>query len=185
MGRAMKLTAEQKIELAALIPRIKGGDPKAFETFIDITQKSVFRFCFFLSKNREQADEFCQETYLKAMDNFKNLENENASLDWLLTIAKNLFIDQFRSAKRKTELLEDNIFSHSPLSTPTETSFEIQEILSRFDIEDQSLLLLIDLEDYTYAEAAALLGTTEDAVRSRIHRLRQAFQKYLQKPETK
>ncbi len=185
MGGLVKLTAEQKTELAVLIPRIKKGDSEALSKFIKLTQTSVFRFCFFLSKNREQADEFCQETFLKAMDNFKNIENEKSALDWLLKIAKNLFLDQYRSAKRQNEILNENFYKDETAIESSETSIEVRQILSHFDPDDRSLLILVDLDNYTYSEAASIMDLSEDAVRSRIHRIRQNFQKILMSCETK
>ncbi len=181
----MKLTEQEKKALVPIIKRIKKGDEKAFGEFIEITQKSVFRFCFFLSKNREQADEFCQETYLKAMDHFKNLKNEEASLDWLLKIAKNLFLDYFRSTKRHSEILNENANVFENSSAMPEAALDVRTALSHFDPEDRSLLILIDLENYSYSEAAHTMGLSEDAVRSRIHRIRQNFAKIINNNETK
>ena len=185
MGRAMKLTPTAKAQVGNLVDQMKKGNAAAFGEFIEITQNSVFRFCFYLSKNREQADEICQETFLKAMINIGTLSKEYSALDWLLRIAKNLFIDEFRRTKRQTELLNDNFEStHVPTSS-TEAAFEVRQILSHFEPDDRTLLILIDLENYSYLEAATVLGVSEDAVRSRIHRARQVFVNYMKAGETK
>ena len=173
----MKISPEQKIELALLVTRIKKGDDRAFERFIELTQDSVFRFCFFLSKNREQADEFCQETFLKAIESLKTIQSDDAVLDWLLKISKNLFLDSYRGSKRRSEILAESESPETVAIQPLESVLAVREVLSQFDPDDRALLILIDLENYTYAEAAVIIGVSEDAVRSRIHRLRQEFSK--------
>ena len=60
-----------------------------------------------------------------------------------------------------------------------ESVIQVQKVLRTFDPDDRYLLLLVELEGMSYRETAEMLKTTEDAIRSKLHRLRQEFVKKL------
>lgn len=163
---------------AALVGSAQGGDERALAALIELTQDKLFRFCFMLGRNKEGAEDLCQEVYLKAFRSLAKIKNPAAFPSWLYQIAKNLFIDLKRA---ETEPLEPEDESTSP---NYETALHVREVLSHFETEDRVLLLLVELEGQSYKEAAETLETTEDAVRSKLHRLRQIFLKKFDSGET-
>ncbi len=58
----------------------------------------------------------------------------------------------------------------------------MQKVLSQFEPEERYLLILVEVEGRSYKEAADILEVSEDAVRSRLFRLRQSFLEKWQKP---
>ena len=161
--------------LRELVLKVQGGDTNCFGELIEKTQNRLFKFCFFLSGNRVVAEDLAQEAYLKAFDRIKGLTKAESFQDWLFRIAKNLYIDQVRSgASRETAVEEAQLESLGVEANLTEI-LSVQKALSQFEPEDRALLILVEVEGRTYKEAAAHLETTEDAVRSRLFRVRQEF----------
>jgi RNA polymerase sigma-70 factor (ECF subfamily) len=166
-------------KMAALVAAALQGEERARGALIEATQDKLYRFCFMLGRNKEGAEDLCQEVYLKAFRNLAKIKNPEAFQGWLYQIAKNLFIDMKRAKGGEPPPTEDE-----NASPDMETAMHVREILSQFETEDRALLLLVELEGQSYKEAAETLETTEDAVRSKLHRLRQAFLKKFTKGET-
>ncbi len=173
------MSTAYKIEnIVSLIDLAKHHDTKAQSELIVLTQQRLFKFCVLLGNNRELAEDLCQEAYIKAFNNLEKLNSPDSFYAWLCQIAKNLFFDHKR--KRKEEPLNDDAaeMNHGA-DLQMESVIQVQKVLRTFDPEDRYLLLLVELEGLSYRETAELLKTTEAAVRSKLHRLRQEFVKKL------
>lgn len=152
------------------------GDQQAFGTLIGLTQHRLFKFCLYLCGDRVVAEDLCQEAYLRAYNRMDSLTKAESFLDWLFRIAKNLFIDHLRSGQsRESELDEEQLESLGAETSDLSEILAVHKSLAQFETDDRYLLLLVDYEGRTYQEAAEMMGISEDAVRSRLFRLRQAF----------
>jgi RNA polymerase sigma-70 factor (ECF subfamily) len=171
------------INWAELIQKAAKSDERSQSELISLTEKKVFKFCLLLSGRREIAEDLCQDVYLKALTHLHQLKKPEAFQGWLYQIARNLFLDFKRHSTQKEIPQEEPLAGQSELPS-TDLSLEVQKALSHFETDDRILLLLIDLEEYSYAEAAQVLHMTEDAVRSKLHRIRQDFLKIIKKSET-
>lgn len=152
------------------------NDPSAQAQLIQLTQNKLFKFCVLLGNNREQAEDLCQESYVKAFMSLTKLSDAKSFYPWLCQIAKNLFYDNRR--KYKDTLAKDgqSVEDESDFTDPAyESILMTRKILSGFDEDSKFLLLMVELEGMSYSEAADVLKTSEDAVRSKLHRLRQEF----------
>jgi len=176
-AKALKKTRVEQAEVdATLVTAAMKGDQQAFGALIGTTQHRLFKFCLYLCGDRVVAEDLCQEAYLRAYSRMDSLTKAESFLDWLFRIAKNLFIDHLRSGQsRESELDEEQLESMGVDSADLSEIIAVHKSLAQFETEDRYLLLLIDYEGRTYQEAAEMMGITEDAVRSRLFRLRQAF----------
>lgn len=149
----------------------RAGDKAALRALVEATQSRLFRFCVTLCGDPVRAEDLAQDAYLKTFDNLAKLDKSEAFIDWLFSMTKNLYIDQTRATREQaTEEMEDV----AAAGDFTE-QLNVHRTLSQFDPEDRWLLLLVDMERYSYKEAGELLGISEDAVRSRVFRLRKEF----------
>lgn len=184
-ARALKKVPDER-QVAfdvSLVHAAARGDRDAFGALIEATQHRLFKFCLYLSGDRIVAEDLCQESYLRAYGRLRDLTKAEAFLDWIFRIAKNLFIDQVRSGRsRETELTEDQLASLGVEDSDLSEIIAVHKSLSQFEPEDRYLLLLVDCEGRTYREAADMMEISEDAVRSRLFRLRQEFLKNWNKP---
>jgi len=177
MGR-IPLTDNPKEPLPNdLVQAAKDGDQDALSLLIERSQTGLYRFCLYLTGDPRLSEDLCQDTYVKVLQKLKSLRKAGDFRAWLYRTAKNLYIDQWRRAKRHEPVPLDSVEERrgAPAQRVPELVLEIRAALTSLDLENQVLLLLIDQQGYSYEEAAGILGLSKAAVTSRIHRARKAF----------
>ncbi len=176
----LKPTEIEAIE--QLVKKAKAGDEPAMSELIRRTNLAVFRFLLYLGGSRELANDLAQETYLYALENLGSLKKEGAFPKWLFLIAKNKFFDHKRSPRNQAHASLESVAELPGFTTDQrELHFQANEVLAKMSEEDRVLLLLVDLEGHSYAEAAVVVGISESAVVSRLYRARQKFQQLFSK----
>ena len=171
-------------ELLAAVQSLKDGDKSALSTIVDLTQSRLYAFCFHLTRSPTAAEELAQDTFLRALGRIKELEKPERIFSWLFRVAKNLYIDQHRSAEGKLIKLQDTGDEETGdllASIPDEnrvaadTLHAVRETLGRLEPEERAILLLVDYEEYSYEEAAEAMGLTVPALKFRLGKARRAF----------
>lgn len=172
----MKSPSEQ--ELVKLLAR---GDLPAFETVYERCRQPVFRFALHMSGSHDIADEVTQDTFLFLLRTpSAYAENKGPLLGFLLGVARNLA----RRARRdlvedlplETEGIEEQISTSIPDDTPLDRAIRrqsaeaLQAALLQVPQTFREVIVLCDLQEMTYAEAAAILSIPLGTVRSRLHR---------------
>ena len=156
------------------------------------------RFAFSLCQNKQQAEELVSEAVVKAFENRSQVRSEEKVRQWLFRILNNLFISNYRKAKnRKTvelaELSEPSfsLFEQVEMSSFTDggtpennfiskiTKEKIYTAIDELPEEFRIALVLCDVNDFSYAEIAAITQVAIGTVRSRIARARNLLQKKL------
>ena len=88
-------------ELASLLERIQAGDREAFMTVIRLYQQKVFVMAYSILRDREDALDAVQETFLKLYQKAGLYKPGNSFQGWLLQMAKNVSIDSYRKNRKK------------------------------------------------------------------------------------
>lgn len=154
---------------------------------------AVYTFAYRLTNDATRAEDLTQETYLKAW-RFMNryLEGTNAKA-WLFRICRNAFINEYRSTVREPRKVdyEDIVVYHNEDDPVSPAYFGLHEEVGGRLIGDEvtrainalspefRLVVLLDLEDFTYEEIAAIANIPIGTVRSRLHRARNVLAKQL------
>ena len=127
----------------------------------------MFRFCLYLCGNTELAQDLCQDSFIKTLENIHRLKNPAAFKGWLFQTAKNLFLDHVKSKKNQAHgNLDDIPESMLPVDTPNfDEILETRRVLSLLQPDDRAILILIDLEEYSYLDAAKIMGISENSSR--------------------
>jgi RNA polymerase sigma-70 factor (ECF subfamily) len=171
-------------DLKQLVREAADGDGKAMRELIESVQGRLYKFCLVLCGDAVKAEDLCQEALIKTMDSLKKLKEPAAFIDWLFRLTRNIYIDDVR--KKREESVENEELDSRPAETPEITEvLAVNRVLSHFEPEDRVLLVLVDMENYSYSDAAAHLGITEAAVRSRLFRIRKEFVEKWNERETK
>ena len=160
--------------------------PQFQEKILNV-QDNMFSFAMLLTGNRNEANDLLQDTTLKALDNEdKYIDNINFS-GWILTIMRNLFINNCRKVVR-TRTVIDQMGDLYHLSLPQDSGFEspectyaIKEITSAINHLNSDLRIPFSLflAGYKYSEIADILVLPLGTVKSRIFFARQELQKNL------
>jgi RNA polymerase sigma-70 factor (ECF subfamily) len=179
-----------------LIDRAQRGELEAFNDLILLYQDSVYRQACWLLRDEEAAQDLTQEAFLIAYRKLYTFIG-GSFRPWLLKITTNLCLDQLRARKRHPtipleKLNEDGeevdtaAWLVDPGDTPeqlverTETRSAIARCIGRLRPEHRTVILLVDLQEMDYQEAAKTLGVPIGTVKSRLARARVLMQYYLQ-----
>ncbi|NQT78766.1 MAG: RNA polymerase sigma factor [Candidatus Aminicenantes bacterium] len=90
------LRADEQKDIYTLVERIKKGDREAFMTVTSLYQKKVFLLAFSFFRNKEDAMDIVQETFLRLYQKVYMFKRGKNFQSWLLQIAKNLCVDYYR-----------------------------------------------------------------------------------------
>ena len=177
MGRIPLREKTKEPLLDDLVQAAKDGDQDALSLLIERSQTRLYRFCLYLTGDPRLSEDLCQDTYVKVLEKLKSLRKAGDFQGWLYRTAKNLYIDQWRRAKRHEPVPLDSVEERQGPRAEgmPDLVLEIRAAMASLDLKDQVLLLLIDQQGHSYKEAAGILGLSEAAVTSRIHRVRRAF----------
>lgn len=153
----------------------------------------VSRYARLLTRNQPDADDLTQETFLRAYRGWSTFRPDSDCRKWLFTICRNTFLrDRHRAERvvavedpeaevRATTLLYWDAMSHGldDVFDGLDLGPALEECLKAMLPEYAETVMLVDVEDYTYADAAAELGVPVGTVRSRLFRARRLLQEAL------
>ena len=139
----------------------------------------VYRVARRLARGEEEAKDLVQEAYLRAYRTFAGFTPGTNCRAWLLTILYSVFINRYRKARRQPEFVpvdESQLVGDSGLTPTLDTSvFEkgaVDEALAELPEVFRAAVLLVDVEELSYEEAAAALDCPVGTLRSRLFRAR-------------
>lgn len=155
---------------------------------------ALYNFAFHLTYNEDDSNDLVQETYLKAY-RFANsyVEGTNAKA-WLFKILKNAFINEYRKkVKQPTKVDYEEIASyHDQEDVNLVGSLDLREeifqgmlgdevtrAINSLPVDFRTVILLCDIEGFTYEEIAKIIDIPIGTVRSRLHRARQMLKDLL------
>lgn len=170
--------------------------PASAEEFERITLphlNAVTRFALSLTRDPANADDLVQETYLRAYRGWKTFRPDSDPRRWLFAICRNAFLRTLRRENRMVES-EDGDLDALPavlghvqavrqglgdLFDVVDVRPAIERAINNLPEPHHSVLILVDLEDHSYEEAAAILKLPIGTVRSRLFRARRMIQEAL------
>lgn len=162
-------------DIYALIERIKEGDREAFMTVTDLYQKRVFVLAYSFFRNRDDALDIVQETFLRFYQKMSLFRRGENFQNWLLQIAKNLCIDYYRKNYGKNRGLKtDTPVEEMNLSVQNGKNPEISSDLKRIFstcikklAEKQRMIFVMKhYNQLKYKEIAEVLGISLGTVKS-------------------
>lgn len=148
---------------------------------------ALYNFAFHLCYNEADANDLVQEAYLKAFRFIdKYIPGTNAKA-WLFKILKNAFINQYRKkSRRPTQVDYEEITSYHDSEDASYVDFfdlrheifqgmmgdEVTNAINALPIDFRTVILLCDIEGFTYEEISKIIDIPIGTVRSRLHRAR-------------
>jgi RNA polymerase sigma-70 factor (ECF subfamily) len=183
-----------------VIEGCKVGDEKAFAEIVLHYQKKVFNIAYRMLGNMEEAKDLAQEVFISVFESIKGLREEVKFDAWLTQVTLNHCRNRWKYLKRRQYFNSDSL--DDPLETehgivpraicdPTdnpETLYEkklIQQVIQRGLLklrEDQrELIVLRDLQGFSYEEIGKMLGLPEGTIKSKLHRARVDLKEALEK----
>lgn len=176
-----------------LITRSLDNDLDAFEQLVNLYQNRVYLLSYQLAGNHADAQDLAQEVFIRAFGALKGFRNEADFGTWLHRINVNLWLNMKRKQNSKTVVSLDE-----PLQTAEgevyrelaategdpEQSLENNEFsrlvrlaLRKLSREYQAVIVLREIEGYSYEEVAVILNCSIGTVKSRLNRARQMLRR--------
>ncbi len=165
-----------------LIKRAKKGEVSAFAELVEIFESDIFTYCLFILKNREDAEDLTQETFLKAFVNIQSLKKEEDFKFWLLRIARNSCFKKLRRMKlerSQTNFEQERVIKIDEEVIKDEKKEKLTQAIDKLNKRDKEILILRDIEGYSYEEISKILKISLNLVKVRIHRARKNLKKIL------
>jgi RNA polymerase sigma-70 factor, ECF subfamily len=166
------------------------------ERAIEEYGKATYNFAYRLTQNESDARDLTQEAYIRVYRAWRSFQPGTSFLSWVYRIVTNLYRDELRRRKGRfhEELPEDNapqeFAGQRPLAvTPIEDYVEgqLSESLSRalglLSPEQRQVVVLADIEEYSYQEISEIMGCSIGTVRSRLHRARALLRRLIQRTQ--
>ncbi|MFH1140393.1 MAG: sigma-70 family RNA polymerase sigma factor [Chloroflexota bacterium] len=174
-----------------LISESQRGDLDAFNTLVERHQGQVYNLALRMLGDGDLAADAAQETFISAHRAIKGFRGGNFR-SWLLRIATNACLDLMRAAKARRSISLDAL-ELTPESVPLsreespdsyairrELGQAIQRGLEALSHHHRLAVVLIDIQGFTYQEAARIMGCSEGTVKSRLSRARAELREAMQ-----
>jgi RNA polymerase sigma-70 factor (ECF subfamily) len=156
---------------------------------------SLFNLALKLTRNRKDAEDLVQETYLRAFRFFDSYEKGTNIKAWMFRILRNTFINRYRAGKKRPEdvdyakveetyerIIDEEYLAKRRMPSPEDSVMagipgqEVQDAIAALPEEYRTVLILALLEDLSYKEIASVLSVPLGTVMSRLHRGRKILQ---------
>lgn len=187
-------------EEARLIERAKLGDLDAFESLIGQYERKAYNLAYRLVGNHEDASDITQEAFLRVYCRLADFRGEASFSTWLFRIIQNACKDELRRRKRHNIAYLDQPVDNfgddllrqvpdeaepSPEDTleQVERQVAIQKGIDGLDEHYRLVILLRDVQGFSYNEIAEITGENLGTVKSRLNRARNALKEYLSSVE--
>jgi RNA polymerase sigma-70 factor (ECF subfamily) len=159
----------------ALLESVRSGDDAALRELLTRHAPAVFRFALKMCRNRPDAEDVAQETLLAAVRGAKDVRGASSFTTWLYAVARSFCIKVRRRQKRTEGAVADaptDIRAPEDDATARELAAALEAAIAELAPKYREVIVLRDMEGLSAAEVAEVLGTSVEAVKSRLHRAR-------------
>lgn len=166
--------AAERSRLIGLVELARQGDAEAFGLLYDHYQGSVYRFLFYRTRSATLAEDLTSETFFRALRSMNNFRWQGKDFGaWLMTIARNLATDHFKSGRSRLELTTEDMSLHDDAGDDGPeravltgiTNEILMQALTELPAEQRDCLVMRFLQGMSIAETAAVLGRSDGAVK--------------------
>jgi RNA polymerase sigma-70 factor (ECF subfamily) len=157
------------------------GDQHAFADLVDAYNAPVYNLCYRMLGNAAEAEDAAQETFVRVYTHLIAYDPQQKLSSWILAVASHYCIDRLRR-RRINWLSLDSVLQTRQLASDTsraedtimehESCDEVRDLLQSLPADYRLVIVLRYWQDLSYAEIARTVGSTESAIKSRLHRAR-------------
>lgn len=176
---------------ATLIAKSQQGDVEAFGELVSIYEKQVYTVAYRFMGNPEDASDLTQEAFVRAFRAISRFRGEASFKTWIYHIVANVCRDELRKRKKQAVVSldapivtddgyiareqEDWSLAPERVYDSIELQETIQQLLNQLIPEYRQVLVLREIQGFTYEEIANILECSLGTVKSRINRARKAL----------
>ena len=163
------------------IDKVLGGDANAFRELIDRYRDYVFTAALRIVKNREDAEEVAQDSFIKAFESLSHFRGDSKFSTWLYSIAYRKSLDRLRKINRnravelnddRTEYDVGHIENALGFMIAEERRQVVRDCLKKLPEQDAALVTFFYFEELSIKEIAEITELTQDNIKVKLHRSR-------------
>ena len=164
-----------------IINQILEGDSNAFAVLVDRYKDLVFTLALRMIKNREEAEEVSQDTFIKVFKNLNKFKGKSKFSTWVYRVAYNTCLDRIKKLKREFNVVTIDEFTENQVKSldnaldqiiNDERKQDIQKCLQLLPSDDSFLLTLFYFEELSLEEISKVVGLTANNVKVKLFRSR-------------
>ncbi len=187
----------QEAAEARLILRCRRGDPDAFDELVERYQSRVYSLAYRLLGDADEAFDVAQEAFLRIHRGLRTFHGGSALTTWVHRIVHNLCLDEMKKKRRRPQIIADPaddddgeaLLERMPAEADTdpeerilgnERQRAVRAAIYRLKPHHRDVLVLYDLEGFSYNEIAEMVDTHVGTIKSRLNRARLALARELE-----
>lgn len=150
-------------------------EEEIFKEIYHSNYESVMRLCLgYLGGDKDKADDLTQEVFIKVWDNLNRFREESKISTWIYRITVNTCLARIRKSKRniKTNHIDELTEIQQPSAVDREEMFKSLYLCINRLSETNKAIILLELEGLPQKEIAEIIGLKHEAIRTRIHRIK-------------
>ena len=163
-----------------LLKKALSGDISAFEELVSSNEKRIYNLCYRMMKSDQDAQDMAQESLIKAWKSLRKFNMKAAFSTWLYKIAVNTCLDELRRRKGNTQSIEELKEKGHTIKDEKSENFEkesdlkyvLTQAMDNLEPKEKAIIVLKDIQGYSYEEISIILDCPVGTVRSRLSRSR-------------
>ncbi len=169
------------MDLNAIVRDCLEGSEGAWKTLVSTYAKRIYNMAYQFCGTAQEAEDLTQEIFIKLHGALPKYDPEKNFTAWLLTLAKNHLIDEYRRTKwekKQRDDFDERFLAQRSFDDPEESYLSqesrkfVWEGLNKLSSEMRMAIILRDIQGGTYEEIAETLGLPLGTVKSRVNRAR-------------
>ena len=181
------MTTENDIHYIRLII---DGNSNAFSVLVDRYKDMVFSLAMKMIKNREEAEEVAQDTFIKVFKSLNQFKGDSKFSTWLYKVTYNTCLDRLKKHKRQQPVVSIDEFNSNQIKSldnalnamvDDERAQAIQDCIKMMPSDEAFLLTLFYFEEQSLDEIAKIVGLTANNVKVKLFRSRKKLTTILKK----
>ncbi len=174
-------------DVVDLVARAQAGEPEAFGSLYDRYVDVVYRYVYYRVSNQALTEDLVSETFLRALRRITSFTWQGRDFGaWLVTIARNLIADHFKSSRYKLEVATAEMLDADRATDGPEdevldniTNLTLIEAVKMLGAEQQECVVLRFLQGFSVSETALAMGKTDGAIKALQYRAVQSLKRLL------
>ncbi len=160
---------------------IANGEENSLRTLYQLTSSAVYAYALTVTKNVFDAQDVMQETFVKMYDAAPNYISRNRPMAWMLSIARNLCMDKFRSNSRLTDVTDEQLEAQlQTVQADVTDRLVVQSCLSKLSQQERTIVVMHAVGGVRHREIARQLDLPLNTVLSKYKRSLQKLKDILQ-----
>jgi RNA polymerase sigma-70 factor (ECF subfamily) len=168
--------APEPVSETELIDRVLAGDPRAERALYDAHVDRVFRLAYRMAGDLDRAQDWVQETFIRAFEKLGDFRGESALSTWLCSIAMSVSLNGLRKVKRsrerETSLDDAPTLGYTPRDADPDLKTRLARAIEALPDGYRAVFVMHDVEGFTHEEIGRALGVQAGTSKAQLFRAR-------------